>query len=445
MEPSDVLDEDGNLSIELGKGVSRRDAMKKIGAVGAAMGTVGMAGCQGDDGGDGGNGNGNGNGGSADFEYSRHPAWAPPGWEADQTESGDGMSDRRCVYVIQNVDNTFFVPMTCGYHDALNIFGYTGELRGPGQDGTLTDQVDIIESEIDNMDEGDIIISTILDVNTYNDAIQSALDNGIIFINGHSTPATSVPDGPSWNYETQQEQFTYESPVSGEDREMIIPHVGIRDARGGVAMAVEMQERLQNQKPDQDEYTVFLVNDLPDNPAVSRRVDKSRSSEGTAQRYYETQDNINVYQDQVFETPQPPEISKSRNDVVDTIQGEDVDAVVASAFWAAAGAGAARNEGELDEDMLICGFDLAGMTGTGEDAGPIASGNVDFVMGQDPYTQGFLNVPLGWMWAERGIEMKDLEFGVSIFDQRNIEFATQRRKWSTLIDWQEDNYDVLTY
>jgi ABC-type sugar transport system substrate-binding protein len=443
MEPSDILDENGNLSIELGKGVSRRDAMKKIGAVGAAMGTVGMAGCQGD-GGDGTDTPGNGGGGgSADFEFSRHPAPAPPGWESDQTESGSGMnSDRRCVYVIQNVDNTFFVPMTCGYHDALNIFGYTGALRGPGADGTLQDQVNIIEEEIDGMDEGDIIISTILDTNTYNDAIQSALDNNIIFINGHSTPATNVPDGSSWNYGTQQEEFTYTDPVSGEDVPMIIPHVGIRDARGGVAMAVEMQDRLENQYPDQDEYTVFLVNDLPDNPAVSRRVDKSRASEGTAQRYYETQDNINIYEDSVFETPQPPQITTSRNDVVDTIQGEDVDAVVASAFWAAAGSGAARNEGALDEDMLICGFDLAGMVGSD---GPIASGNVDFVMGQDPYTQGFLNVPLGWMWAERGIEMKDLEWGVSIFDQGNIDFATQRRKWSTLIDWQENNYDVLTY
>jgi ABC-type sugar transport system substrate-binding protein len=444
MEPSDILDENGNLSIELGKGVSRRDAMKKIGAVGAAMGTVGMAGCQGDGGGtDTPDNGGGGGGGSADFEFSRHPAPAPPGWESDQTESGSGMnSDRRCVYVIQNVDNTFFVPMTCGYHDALNIFGYTGALRGPGADGTLQDQVNIIEEEIDGMNEGDIIISTILDTNTYNDAIQSALDNNIIFINGHSTPATNVPDGSSWNYGTQQEEFTYTDPVSGEDVPMIIPHVGIRDARGGVAMAVEMQDRLENQYPDQDEYTVFLVNDLPDNPAVSRRVDKSRASEGTAQRYYETQDNINIYEDSVFETPQPPQIETSRNDVVDTIQGEGVDAVVASAFWAAAGSGAARNEGALDEDMLICGFDLAGMVGSD---GPIASGNVDFVMGQDPYTQGFLNVPLGWMWAERGIEMKDLEWGVSIFDQGNIEFATQRRKWSTLIDWQENNYDVLTY
>jgi len=440
MEPSDVLDENGNLSIEVGKGVSRRDAMKKIGAVGAAMGTMSMAGCLNQEGG--GNGNGNGNNGAAqDFEFSRHPAWAPPGWDASKTESGDGMNDRRCVFVIQNTDNQFFVPMTVGFNDALNVFGWEGGIRGPGGDGTLQDQVDIIESEIDQMDPGDVIVSTILDDATYNDAIQSALDNDIVFINGHTTPDESI-----WNYDLMQSEdgfnFTYEDPVSGEEGEMIIPHVGIRDERGGVAMAVEMHERLQEQKPEQDEYTVFLVNDLPDNPAVSRRIDESQSDEGTAQRYFEDLEDVSIYQDQVFEITGGPELEASRNFVVDNIQGEDIDAVVASAFWAAAGAGNAILDGELSEDILVCGFDLAGMVG--ED-GPIDSGAVDFTMYQDPYSQGFLNVPLAWMWVERGIEMKDLEFGVSVYDQRNIEFATQRRGegWLALRDWQNNNYDVL--
>lgn len=436
MEPSDILDENGNLSIELGKGVSRRDAMKKIGAVGAAMGMAGMAGCQGDDGGTDTPGDGGGGGDSADFQFSRHPSVAPPGWSSDQTSTGDGMTERRCVFVLQNIDNPFFIPLQAGFHDALNLHGYTGAVRGPGQDGSLQDQVNIIEEEVDNMNEGDIIISTILDTNTYNDAIQSALDNNIIFINGHSTPATATPDGTEWNYEVQRGEFTYTSPVSGDDREMIIPHVGIRDARGGVSMAVEMQERLENEFPDQDEYTVFLVNDLPDNPAVTRRVDKSQSTEGTAQRYYETQDNINIYEDQVFDTPQPPQIETSRTFIVDNIAGEDVDAVVASAFWSAAGAGAARSEGAL-EDLLICGFDLSGTISA------IQDGNIDFTMGQDPYTQGYLNVPLAWMYAERGIEMKDLEWGVTVFDSRNIEFAAQRRKWTDLVDYQQNNYDAL--
>jgi simple sugar transport system substrate-binding protein len=436
MEPSDILDENGNLSIELGKGVSRRDAMKKIGAVGAAMGTVGMAGCQGD-GGDGTDTPGNGGGGgSADFQFSRHPSVAPPGWSSDQTASGDGTTERRCVFVLQNIDNPFFIPLQAGFHDALNLHGYTGAVRGPGQDGSLQDQVNIIQEEIDNMDEGDIIVSTILDTNTYNDAIQQALDNNIIFINGHSTPATAVPDGSEWTYSTHREEFSYTSPVSGDEREMIIPHVGIRDERGGVSMAVEMQGRLENEFPDQDEYTVFLVNDLPDNPSVTRRVDKSQSTEGTAQRYFEAQDNINIYEDQVFDTPQPPQVETSRTFIVDNIQGEDVDAVVASAFWSAAGAGAARNEGAL-EDLLICGFDLAGTIGA------IQDGNIDFTMGQDPYTQGYLNVPLAWMYAERGIEMKDIEWGVTVFDSRNIEFAAQRRKWTDLVDYQQSNYDVL--
>jgi ABC-type sugar transport system substrate-binding protein len=434
MEPNDITDENGNLSIELGKDVSRRDAMKKIGAVGAAVGMTSMAGCQGD--GDDTSTDGGGGAGSSDFEFSRHPSVAPPGWSSDQTESGDGQTERRCVFVLQNIDNPFFVPMQAGFHDALNVFGYTGAVRGPPGSGNLQDQVNIIEEEIDNMDEGDIIVSTILDTATYNNAIQSALDNNIIFINGHSTPATAVPDGEEWNYSTHRQEFTYTSPVSGEDREMIIPHVGIRDERGGVSMAVEMQERLENEFPDQDEYTVFLVNDLPNNPSVTRRIDKSQSTEGTAQRYYESQDNINIYEDQVFDAGPDPGIESSRTFIVDNIQGEDVDAVVASAFWSAAGAGNARDAGAL-EDLLICGFDLSGTIDG------IKNGNIDFTMGQDPYTQGFMNVPLAWMWAERGIEMKDIEWGVTVFDSQNIEFAEQRRKWTDLVDYQESNYDGL--
>jgi hypothetical protein len=65
---------------------------------------------------------------------------------------------------------------------------------------------------------------------------------------------------------------------------------------------------------------------------------------------------------------------------------------------------------------------------------------------RQPYSQGFQNVPLAWMYVERGIEMKDLEWGVSVWDEDNVDFALERRSWAGddgLLQWQEGNYDFL--
>jgi hypothetical protein len=50
------------------------------------------------------------------------------------------------------------------------------------------------------------------------------------------------------------------------------------------------------------------------------------------------------------------------------------------------------------------------------------------------------------MYLERGIEMKDLEWGVSVWDEDNVDFALERRSWAGdggLLQWQESNYDFL--
>ncbi len=429
MRPQDVL-EDGRVSIDVGKGVSRRDLMKQLGAVGAA---VGLAGCQfgvneeedGSDGGDSGDGGEQVENETADdFEFSRHPMVAPPQWDASNTESGAGDTVREAVFVIQNIDNPFFIPMTVGFNDALNVFGWTGGVTGPGQEGGVAEQVDIIETTIEDLSAGDVLVTTILDNQAYIDPIQQALDNDIAVVNGHTTPANV-----DWNYERQRENLSYRG------QEMIAPHVGIRDSRGGSAMAAEAYDRMQS-KLDTDEYTVLLTNELPDNPSVTRRVNADANPTGTAQRFFEAQGNVTIFDDQVINPS--PNISEARDTIVSTIGGEDVDAVVCSAFWGAVGAGQALEAGELEEPMVICGFDLVRPL-----LDAIAGGNIDFTVGQDPYSQGFQNVPLAWMYLERGIEMKNLEWGVSVVDEENVDFALERRSWGDLLEWQENNYEFL--
>jgi ABC-type sugar transport system substrate-binding protein len=428
MDPKKVMD-DGVFSIDVGSGVSRRKLMTQLAAVGTA---TGLAGCSlgVENGEDSGSGDGDGNAegsvqaGGADFEFSRHPMVAPPGWDGSKTQSGSGQNQRRAVFVIQNIDNPFFIPMTVGFNDALNIFGWTGGVTGPGQGGGVAEQVNIIETEIENLSAGDVLVTTILDNQAYIDPIQQALDNDIVVVNGHTTPSEA-----DWNYERQQQNLSYR----GEP--MIAPHVGIRDARGGTAMAAEAYERMQS-KLDTDEYTVLLTNELPDNPSVTRRVNADANPTGTAQRYFEAQGNVEIFNDQVINPS--PNISEARDTIVSTIGGADVDAVVCSAFWGAVGAGQALAAGELEGPMVICGFDLVEPLLNGIDAG-----NIDFTVGQDPYSQGFQNVPMAWMYVERGIEMKDLEWGVSVVDQDNVDFALSRRSWGDLLEWQQGNYGFL--
>ena len=443
MGSQDSVEADGTVSIDVGSTITRRGVVKQIGAVSAALG---LAGCQTSDDGDGdgtadGDGDGNGsdgNGGSdgtaagADFEFSRHPAVAPPGWDASKTRTGSGQNERTAVFVLQNIDNPFFIPMTCGFHDALNVFGWDGQVTGPPADGGIPDQISLIEQNVSNMDPGDVLVTTVLNNEAYNDAIQTALDNDIAVINGHSTPPTR-----DWNYDymTDDVGFKY------RDQPMVVPHVGIRDARGGAAMAAEAYDRLQKEMPDRDEYTVLVTNELPDNPSVTRRVNADAADLGTAERYFNAQSDpsVSLYNDQIINPP--PSIADAQTQIVDTISGADVDGVVCSAFWGAVGAGQALESGELEGPMVVCGFDLLRPL-----LNQIEAGNVDFTVGQDPYSQGFQNVPLAWMYVERGIEMKDLEWGVSVWDQDNVDFALERRSWAGdggLLQWQQENYDFL--
>ncbi|MFD1646849.1 substrate-binding domain-containing protein [Haloarchaeobius litoreus] len=434
------------ISIDVGAGVSRRGLVKQLGAASAA---VGLAGCgttsneePTDTDTDGGGGGGNGGGGDdndggggedqPDFEFSRHPAVAPPTWDPSKTREGSGENRRTAVFVLQNIDNPFFIPMTCGFHDALNMFGWDGQVTGPPANGGIPDQVSLINQNVSNMEPGDVLVTTVLNNEAYNDAIQNALDNDIVVVNGHSTPATK-----DWNYDymTDDVGFSY------RDQPMIVPHVGIRDARGGAAMAAEAYDRMQEKMPDKDEYTVLITNELPDNPSVTRRVSKDAADLGTAERYFKAQSDpsVTLYNDQIINPP--ASIADAQTQIVNTISGEDVDAVVCSAFWGAVGAGQALEAGELEGPMVVCGFDLLRPL-----LNQIEAGTVDFTVGQDPYSQGFQNVPLAWMYIERGIEMKDLEWGVSVWDQENVDFALERRSWAGdngLLQWQESNYDFL--
>jgi ABC-type sugar transport system substrate-binding protein len=449
MDPDDLTDEE-YISIELGNGRSRRDILKKLSAAGAAMGMAGVAGCQSDSDDtptetEGPNGTDNGDGtpepgSQQEFQFARHPAVAPPNWSSENTQSGAGNTEREAVFVYQNSSNPFFVPMTVGFNDALNNYGWTGQAiaRPTGSGGNPTIQTTLIQNAInDRLEAGDVLVTTILNNSSFNEVIQNALDNDIAVINGHTVPNPEDWDNEFMMNEANGSGFRY------RDQPITIPHVGIRDSEAGVALGAEAYDRMQevNSDPDGGEYTVLMTNGLDINPSVTRRVDAGATNRGTAQRYLETRSNpgVSLYNDAILSVA--PNASGAESEIESTIAGDEaeIDAVLSAGYWGAVAGGNLINKGILDEDVVTGGFDLDQRM-----IDNILEGFTDFTVAQDPYSQGYLNVPLAWIYLERGMEMKDIEWGVSVWDESNIDFADERRNWTDLKDWQQNNFDGLT-
>lgn len=90
-----------------------------------------------------------------------------------------------------------------------------------------------------------------------------------------------------------------------------------------------------------------------------------------------------------------------------------------------------EGQGVADE-LLGGGFDLEEPTMTA-----IGDGIMDYTIGQDPYSQGYVPTILAWLYVERGIPPKDYMTGAEVIDRENIEFTLERDDWSTLLDRQD--------
>jgi ABC-type sugar transport system substrate-binding protein len=441
---------DGAVSIEVGEGTSRRDVLKRVGAVGGVTAGAGSAVAAGEgsaaaDTGDGTTATAettDGEPGSSGVVRSarRYPAVAPPGWDASDTESGAGDTERTALLALGNGANPFFVPIAVGFHDALNTYGWTGQaVARPFGPPTL--QPTLIESLIeDRLGPGDVLAMTIHDKSKFNDVIQQALDKGIVVVNTYRTPHPK-----DWNHEFMRNEANG-SGFRYRDRPTIVPRVGIDEGRAGAAMAAEGYERLQRTNPDPEggEYTALITNGHDRDPSVTRRVDASVADRGTAQRYLENRSDpsVTLYGDTIFSDEIDPNASSAESQIESTIAGDEaeIDAVLSAGYWGAVGAGKLIDEGVLPEDVIIGGFDLDQRM-----IDSIRNGFTDFAVVQDPYGQGYRSASLAWTYLERGIPMRDLEVGVSVFDESNIVFGDERRSWSDLRQWQRRNFDGLTY
>lgn len=409
---SDFDDEDDVVSIELG--VSRRRLMQQLSAAGLAGGLAGLAGCsalQSDDGStptptDG--GGGGGGGGSGDIPpFTRVPLIPPPG--ADQMDLSNPTDEsRRMDFVTHNGTNQFFTPVIAGMNDALNKLGWEGSFTGP-EGNDQQQQVEILATKASSLEGGrDLLATTVLDESSYVDPIIDAIENDIVVAQYNTTVN-------AWDFDFMMEEF-------GRP----LPYVGQQAFPAGNAVGITAYEKAQEILGSDTELVVLPCIAVPGHPALQARTDGFVNSIGA-------QDNVTMLDQLDVST----DVSQATTRVSDAYSANnDINVILGSGFWGpAAAASLVDNEG-LQGEMIVGGFDLPSSTLQG-----IENGNVTFTVGQDPYSQGFMPVMLGYEYVERGIPMKDYITGVSIIDESNIEFATQRSgSWADLVDYQEANY-----
>lgn len=408
------LDDDGVTSIELG--VSRRNLMKQLSAVGIAGGLSGLAGCgalrsdeqtptateQNTPANDG----GGQNSGDALPSALRVPLVPPP--TADSIDlSNPTHEDREMVFVTHVVD-TFMTGIIVGMNDALNNVGWSGEFVGPSQHDPAQ-QIEILNTTVSRLRNGkDALATSILDKNQYTQPVKNAIDNDI----------------PVASYNT--------SVYSGEYSEMVdtfgtvIPYVGQKFVEAGVAVGLTGYERAKEKVGDGTEIVAQPTTSAPDHPALSARAEGIRMAL-EAQDDTRVLDTLNVSGD----------TSKAINRVSTAYKSNpDTNLILGTALQGAIAGGRLVENNGLQDSMTVGGFDLPEPTLNG-----IRNGTIEFTAGQDPYSQGSMPVNMMWNYMERGIPMKDFNTGISIIDQSNIEFAAQRSgSWGDLQSWQESNY-----
>jgi ABC-type sugar transport system substrate-binding protein len=433
-DKANIEEADDIISIELG--VTRRNLMKQLSAAGLAGGlTGGMAGCaslrqgsptpsdiedaDGSDDSDGSDGSDGGDGettndvqdeGGSDNQippFTRVPLIPPPG--ADQMDlSNPQEQERRMDFVTHNGTNQFFTPVIAGMNDALNRMDWSGSFTGPeGNDQAR--QVEILNTKVDSLRNGrDLLGTTVLDESSYAAPIRSAIENDITVVQYNTTV-------DAWDFQFMMEEF---------DR--VLPYVGQQAFPAGNAVGITAYEKAQEILGSDTELTVLPCIAVPGHPALQARTDGFVNSIGA-------QDNVTMLEQLNVST----DVAQATTRVQDAYSANnDINVILGSGFWGpAAAASLIENEG-LQGEMVVGGFDLPESTLQG-----IENGNITFTVGQDPYSQGFQPVMLAWEYVKRGIPMKDYITGVSIIDESNIEFASQRSgSWDELVDWQDQNY-----
>ena len=389
-------------SVRVGSGLSRRDIMRQLGGATAIGSAAGLAGCTGlifeedDDPNDeapenGNNNNGNGDGGPVP-DYQLIELIPPP----TELNYEDMWGERDVMMVTHDAATSFFDPCIAGLHDACYQLGWTGEFTGPTGGHDVEEQISIMESIVDA--GPDVLITTLTDSQAYDAVIEEAIaaDITVLVYNTIALDAEEMRDkyGRSLSY-TGQENIA-----------------------AGYVCGLAAAERL-----DDDEGLVTIGTCCPGHSALEDR------AEGI-ERALLNETNVDV---NVLEYTDDPSEGVTRLEDHITAEDDLIGIVGTDAYtWTI---GEALESQGVEDEILGGGFDLEEPT-----LNMINDGIMDYTIGQDPYSQGYMPVMLSWLYLERGIPPKDYRTGAEIIDQENVEFTFVRDDFTTLMNWQDQTY-----
>ncbi len=377
-----------SISIRAGAGVSRRNVMRQIGAVSAIGALGGLAGCDAlqrggsggnetDGNGGGGGGGGGGNGNAPDYQLVE---LNPPPTELDFSSDPP---EREITMVTHDASTSFFDPTIGGLHDAASQLGWQANFNGPSSGFSVEDQVGILESVVDS--GPDVIATTIADPSAYDNVIERALDNDIPVVT-YNTLALSRDE--------MRDKYGRAFAYTGQDQ-----------VAAGYVCGLAMLERL----PDDASLVTPGLSD-PGHSALSARADGMEMA-------IQQNSDIELTERLNYTGDSNEGISRIENHLTAT---SDLDGIMgADAFtWFI---GNALENQDMTDDIVGGGFDL-----TSETLDHISSGALNYTVGQDPYSQGYMPVMQMFAYMDRGMPAKDYPTGAEVIDESNIDFAMDR-------------------
>lgn len=292
----------------------------------------------------------------------------------------EALANRRMIFVTHDM-HPFFIPTIVGMQDACGMVGWECQFVGPPSfsvEGTADRLWSAVEARVD-------AIATVLsDPTAYNDAVQRALDLGIAVI--------AYDTDNEWRQQTQA--FPY---VGGDD----IPSGRIN----GIQAARHAKE-----VTGRDEGKILIVTCCPGHTALEARI------QGTIQGIQE----VSNYEVEVFNGGDDATQYVARLEAKWAAEGDRIVAIAGvDAYTENIGRFIEFNN--LKGKVAGGGFDLLDTILEG-----IRDGYLQWAIGQDPYSQGFIPVMLAWLQLERGYPPRSYDTGAEVVDASNVERVIAR-------------------
>ena len=277
------------------------------------------------------------------------------------------------IFVTHDLGAGIFAPVRLGMEDACAQIEANCEFLGPATYDPAA-QVALIEAAIAK--QPDAIVTTRPDPAAYNDAIQKALDAGILVLTFNTNDPTA-------------------------DAKIPLPFVGQNFTNYGQAWAREVMRAMP------DGGTLAITDCCPGHFALEERIrsfKETLDAEGGGK--YEILETINTGADE-SEVFAAIEAFYSAHPDVNMITGVDYYSNIIAQFI---------KNNNLQGKLLAGGSDLAPAQVDG-----LREGYVAFGLGQNPYLQGFYPVMIMHQEIEYGIRPITIDTGTDVVTPENVE------------------------